>query len=420
MIVIDQLKENLTFAYQDSEYKREKLVIELECPLNRDTMTGVSLLGYVLGAATDKHQDIVSLSRYLDELFGGSVYVSSSRVGKKMLMHFDIDTVCGEYVMDHTIGIKAAALLCEIICDPYLINGAFDKDIVSVEKEKLREEIRFIINNKEEYCSRMLLKKFFHDSERSLPSLGFEEDIDRLNERDLYDIYYENTRNCNIRVFYCGRNKEEIMSLITDVFNENGIGDHPVTLSYDDIVKLEEPFRIEENVGTEQEIYSMVFHSGKKESIRDLAALKVANAIFGGMPTSRLFTVIREKLGLCYSCVSNRMTAGGLGILIEGSTSHDRFERNYDAIQEEFNKIQKEYVTAGELDAAKLSIINALKSVTDTVSGVSSHYFASINSIGRYIPPDQEIDLIAAVSEEDVRNCFKELSFRGISILTNE
>ena len=76
MLHTEQIRNNFTFSWADHSYNRERLVVELHCLLEKETMTGISLLAYVLSSATDRYRDIVSLSRYLDILYGASLYVS--------------------------------------------------------------------------------------------------------------------------------------------------------------------------------------------------------------------------------------------------------------------------------------------------------------------------------------------------------
>ena len=420
MVFTDRISDNITFSWADFRYKRERLVIELNCRLSRETMTGISLLSYVLSSGTDSLRDIVSLSRYLDRLYGASLYVSSSRYGSRMIIHFDIDNVSGLYLTQKDNGIRCAQLLCDVISDPYLPEGSFSCDTVEVEKEKLREEISFLINNKEAYCTRMLLRKFFGDSDRGLPELGFEEDIPGITSEWLYSLYKECLRSCNINIFYCGNEKEEVKALVESMITGKMLGSEAVVFDDRPVMLPESPFSVQESVGTEQDIFSMIYHTGKRAGPKELASLKIANSILGGMSTSRLFMNVREKQGLCYSCVSNRMTAGGSGILIESSTSPEKYSRNREAIEEEFSRFASEGPGEEELRQAKLSITNSLRGVTDTVAGVSSHYLASINGVGFYTEPEKEIELIDAVTSEDVTALLREMRFCGVYRLHDE
>jgi zinc protease len=164
----------------------------------------------------------------------------------------------------------------------------------------------------------------------------------------------------------------------------------------------------------------MIYHSGRRSDSRELTVLKVANSILGGMPTSRLFMNVREKKGLCYTCVSNRMTSGGSGIIIESSTSPDKFAGNRDSIMEEFDALAASGPTEEELRQAKLGIVNSLKGITDTVAGVSSHYFSSMNGTGRYISPEEEIALIEDVTSSDITSLLSGMRYCGICRLHDD
>ena len=420
MIHTVSIRNNVTFAWSDFRYKRERLVIELSCELKRETMTAISLLSYVLSSGTEELRDIVSLSRYLDVLYGASLYVSASRSGNKMIIHFDIDNVSGMYLAEKDIGYRAAKLLCDVITRPYAPGGRFPEETVEIEKEKLRDEIAFLINNKEAYCTRMLLRRFFSGTLRGLPEIGFEEDIPGISPESLFSVYVDCLKSCNINIFYCGSDRERVMALVEETVLNSGMGMEAVEFDAFPAVLPDVPISEEEHMGTEQDIFSVIFHSGRIPDTEKLAALKVANSIFGGMQTSRLFMNVREKQGLCYSCSSNRMISGGAGILVESSTSEDKYQKNIESVLSEFKTLSREGPTENELSQAKLSIINSLKGISDTVAGVSSHYLSSLNGFGRYIEPEQEIDLISDVSAGDVADILSSMKYCGIFRLTNE
>ena len=420
MIHIEERKKNIRFAYCDNRYVRQRLVIELNCELKRETMTGVALLAYVLSSATDKHRDMISLSRYLDQLYGASLYVSGHRIGERMILHLDTDCVSDRYLPDDNIGMESTKLLCEVLAEPYLPGGSFSNSIIDIEGEKLREEIRFLINDKESYCTRMLLNEFFKNSNRSLPSLGFEEDIEKIDGEKLLGIYKDCLSNCNVNVFYCGDNQESVFESVWSMIESKGIGINPVQFDNKAAVLPKEAFYIQEDVGTEQDIISVLFHSAKLPDEKGLASLKIANAILGGMPTSRLFMNVREKQGLCYSCVSNRMTGGGSGILIEASTTNEKYQRCREQIICEFETLRDCGPSQDEIDNAKRSINNSTKSIFDTVSGASSHYLTAVNSMRKYMTPDEEIKLIDSITCDDVMRCLADMEYCGLYRLTDE
>lgn len=420
MIQIENIKDNIAFAYCDNRYIRQRLVIELNCNLKRETMTGVALLAYVLSSATNKHRDMVALSRFLDQLYGASLYVSGHRNGTRMMLHLDTDCVSDRYLPENNIGMESVKLLCEVLTDPYLPGGSFSESIISVEGEKLREEIRFLINDKESYCTRMLLNEFFKNSARSLPSLGFEEDIEKYSGDELLKLYRDCLLNSNVNVFYCGDNYDEVRDTICTVIEKNRIGMNPIEFRNEEVVLPDEPFSMQEDAGAEQDIISMVFHSGKIPNEKEFATLKIANAILGGMPTSRLFMNVREKERLCYSCVSNRMTAGGSGILVELSTSKDKHRRSKEQIIKEFEDLRDNGPSPDEVENAKRSLINSTRGIFDTVSGASSHYLAAVNSMRGYITPEDEIRLTQNVTVEDIKRCLAEMRYCGSYRLTDE
>lgn len=69
----------------------------------------------------------------------------------------------------------------------------------------------------------------------------------------------------------------------------------------------EEPRSFEEPLPTVQGKLCMLFTPGEPFAPQDLSALRVAVALLGGTPTSRLFQNVREKQSLCYYCAASTL-----------------------------------------------------------------------------------------------------------------
>ena len=92
-------------------------------------------------------------------------------------------------------------------------------------------------------------------------------------------------------------------------------------------------------------------------------------AALGGVPSSKLFQNVREKMSLCYYC-STGMGAGNRAMFIESGVETANLERAEEAICQQLAALQQGELTEEELLSAKLALVNSQRSVTDSLAAV--------------------------------------------------
>ena len=130
--------------------------------------------------------------------------------------------------------------------------------------------------------------------------------------------------------------------------------------------------------------------------------MRVAVSILSGGMSSRLFTEVREKRGLCYAVnASYHGLKQAAGIQCYAGTTPDKAQETVDVIVEQF-RLLREGVTEDELARAKVG----LKSVLIMQSGSSSSRASSIGNdyymYGRVRPLDEIKEKIDAVTTDSV------------------
>ncbi len=115
-----------------------------------------------------------------------------------------------------------------------------------------------------------------------------------------------------------------------------------------------------------------VYRAGHTLALRytdpDFPALELGNNILGESGTSRLWTRLREKDGLCYN-VGSSYSVGGLdpegGFTFRAICNPANMPKVREAMAEEIEKILKDGVTQEELDSAKKAILADRRTFTD-------------------------------------------------------
>lgn len=138
----------------------------------------------------------------------------------------------------------------------------------------------------------------------------------------------------------------------------------------------------------------------------------------GGVPVSRLYTVLREENSYCYSVFAER---SNMGLFTVGATVGQRLEnRSIDAILELMKKMQDEKnIKSSVLLAAKEAAITSVKCVYENRRACERFFFSAFI---KQIFPDIEgqIDEIRAVGEKDIACAAKKLTKVNDYILFGE
>jgi len=147
---------------------------------------------------------------------------------------------------------------------------------------------------------------------------------------------------------------------------------------------------------------------------KDLAALKVLATILGGTMSSRLFTTVREREGLCYfiRAVPNAYQDVG-DLTIQTGLAKDRVDRALHLIMRELMRMRDKLVTAEELSRAK-EYIKGKTSLALEDSSRQADWFAKQELLTRQIhTPEDRLGLIFAVTRDDVRRVAQQVFRRN-------
>ena len=142
----------------------------------------------------------------------------------------------------------------------------------------------------------------------------------------------------------------------------------------------------------------------------------VASALYGGTASSRLFKNVREKQSLCYYCAAgfNGFTSS---MSVDSGVEHHNTQRTIDAVQLELKNMIEGEITEEEINQTKLIIRNNLKSNYDGLHGLEAWYLNEAIR-GTSMTPEIVMDLVDAVTSDDIRNVLKLLNLNVVYTLS--
>lgn len=126
-------------------------------------------------------------------------------------------------------------------------------------------------------------------------------------------------------------------------------------------------------------------------------------SILGGGMSSRLFKEIREKRGLVYSvyCFPNYYTKSGF-TGISAATDKEQINQMMPVMIDEIKKITDVKVSTDELTRAKSQLKAGMLMALENSSAVAEKLARQHLLFGRYVPVDEQVAKIEAVTAEDI------------------
>ena len=264
--------------------------------------------------------------------------------------------------------------LGEILLEPLTRDGAFLPEIVAGEKKNLIATIESELNDKRVYAMNRLLKTMCRGDSFSLPRLGEKEQVTAITPESLYTHYRRVLRESPIHIFYVGSSDcAHVARLLQPVLAR--LDRTPVSLPESLPFRGGEQSHLTETLEVAQGKLCMGFTTSVSNRSPEFPAMQLFNSIFGAGMTSKLFTVVREQMSLCYSVGSGYYGSKGI-MTVSAGIDFDKEELTRREILHQLQLCRDGAITEAELKAAKAALLSSLRSVHDSPGAIENYYAA--------------------------------------------
>lgn len=378
----------------DERFKKQRINILLTIPVSRQTITKTALLPYLLERSTAECPDPAALQRRLMALYGASYSCNSGKMLGKGYVSASLEGPRGLFLPDGEIEKKYTGFISSCLFNPDMPDGSFRADCVEIEKKKLGELIASQYNDKRYFCHKTALAAFYGSDPRGLDSYGYAEDLPEIFAANLSQHYHTFTKTGAVEIFSV--NAGDIGGLGGGIEPREVPEQSPLpAIGYIDTPKLVE---IADSVA--QSTLSMIFTGGRTLNRRERAALRVACALFGGAPTSRLFMNVREKQSLCYYC-SAAPDLMNSTISVTTGVAHENAVLVRESVLRELDSLCRG-ITKKELIQTKLLLKNMFLELDENVTALCGWYTSAILCGLPPYTPAQELELLQSITADEV------------------
>ena len=405
-------------AVQTKKFKSSVLAAHFLTPLSTQDAACNALVPMVLRRGTAEHPDLETLSAALDELYGGSLEPVVRKKGEAQCVGFvgsfldDAYTLEGERVLE-----PAAELLAEVLLRPYTQDGAFCPDYTRQEKDNLIDRIRAQVNDKRQYAQLRVVAEMCGDEPFGVDRLGSEESARTIDAKGLWAQYQRLLGEAQVELYYCGSAElERVQAAFAPLVNGLPAEGTRQTVARPAKKKAPRPpRRVEERLDVTQGKLSMGFRTNTDAWDEQYPALTLANAIYGGTTTSKLFMNVREKLSLCYYASSGLMKYKDV-MLVSSGVEFDKVGQAEGEILSQLYKCQTGDFSDDELEWARRSVVSTLLTTLDTQSRLEDYWLGQA-AAGLEEGPDQLADRVERVTREQVVTAAQDLTLDTVYFL---
>lgn len=399
------------------KFKTNLFAIFLTTPLNRANITKNALISTVLRRGTAKLKSQDAIAKELENMYGASFDCGVDKHGDNHVLKFYLESINDEFLpQKDELAKKSLDLLSDIVFNPNIENNCFKKDYVEGEKNTLKQIIEGKIDNKTKYALDRCIEEMFKNEVFGLYKFGYVEDLDEIDEKNLYEYYKELINNCKIDVFVSGYNIQNIgENEILSNLNERK-GNIIPTTARTITSSLELPKIVNEKMDITQGKLMIgldVLNTNEDEAY----IASVYNVILGGGANSKLFQNVREKASLAYTAGSSYLKAKN-SVFIRCGIDVANYDKAISIIKDQLVQIENGDFSDNDLGSAKQIIYASVKSIPDSQDGEIIYYFAQGLS-NKFVNIDEYIQKIKSVTKEQVIEVAKKVKINTIYFLGN-
>jgi predicted Zn-dependent peptidase len=390
-----KLKNNLrilTLPLKSTRVATVFVLVRTGSKYEQKETSGIShFLEHMLFKGTEKRKTPLEVAEDLDKV--GGVYNA-----------FTGEEYTGYYAK---VNVDKFSLALDWVSDIYL-NSLLPEKEIDKERGVIKEEINMYFDNPMAHCELLFQELLYGDQPAGWNIAGTKETVSAITRKDLSSYMESQYKAENTVVVVAGNiNKEKVEEEVALAFSKIKTGEpkkaHPV------VEKQEEPAVLNFYKETDQTHIILGARAFNMFSEHRYSQ-EVLASILGGMMSSRLFSKIREEMGLAYYIKTSIDDNPDTGVLytragVENSKTEDAVK----AIMNEYKKITEEKVTEKELTKTKEHIKG--KTAISLESSDSLAYFQAVNELleNRTYTPEEIFKAIDSVTAEQIQQTAKKI-----------
>lgn len=299
-------------------------------------------------------------------------------------------------------------LALDVISDIYL-NSKLESAEIEKEKQVVIEEINMYHDNPMAHIQSLWTKLLYGDQPAGWDIAGTKESVSKITRKEMTDYMQKqyNTENTVICLAGGFGEVEKAIVKTKKYFQKLKPGNSLEKVKV--IEKQKQPGLLIEERNTDQTHFCLGVRGYKLSDPRKQAA-DLLGLILGGMMSSRLFSEVREKLGLCYYIKTSNSSDPDTGFLLtQAGVDNSRIDKAIQAVLKEYSKMARTKVSPKELKKVKDHFKGKMTLAFESSDALASFYGIQELLEDKILTPKQLYDKINKVTTADIFQVSKDI-----------
>lgn len=384
-----------------------RLIVE-----DKKNLEGVSFRMFFNTGSVNETPEIFGISHLIEHmLFKGTqkrnayqIAYDLEKIGAQVNAYTSKDSTC--YYTYSTI--DALETCVEVLSDMFF-NSTFDEKELSREKKVVIEEMKMYKDQPSDVVDTLNYELFFKDTTLAHDVIGNEKSVNSITREQILNYINSYYTPNNLIICFVGHVDFEKALYFTEKYIESNfkIKRLPEFKPND---KFFTPIKSQAKKSMKTNQSHVIISYPIQNFYSDTPYYSLLNSCLASGMSSRLFQIIREKLGLVYAifCGINRHEIGGM-FYIQFATSTKNVPLALSTIREELNKLCREGFSKEEINSAKTAIISNIKLSCDNIQRCASVNISNLLYKNKILTKQERIKLIKKATLKELNNFSKNL-----------
>ena len=372
---------------QTDKFKTITIRVVFHTPIKKEEITKRNILSDILLQSTKNYKTRRKLNIKSEELYAADIMTNNYRVGNYIFTSFSLRTLNDKYTEENNLDRSVE----------------FFSDIASIKEDP------------NSYSYIRLCEAYDSNSPISYRMVGYIEDIEKIDTKNLYETYQEMIDKDYVDIFVVGNfENKEMLELIKKYIHFKKIKKRKTGY-------ILEPKKTRKKIliGKEksENTQSKLLIACPISNLTDhekYYALTLGNIILGGCSDSKLFKEVREKNSLCYTISSRTNKLDNL-LIISAGIDKKNYKKTLDLIKKNLSDMKKGRFTQDDINQAK-EIYNTSKDETyESESRIINEYF--LRDILSLPTLEERGNIINNVTKQEIVKVMKKINIDTVFLL---